>query len=36
MYNFRCVDNSNNNMNYNSNVNVTGMECPVVYECPIE
>ena len=41
MYNFRCVDNINmntqkdNSMMYNGNVNITGMECPVIYECPI-
>ena len=36
MYNFRCVDNDNKGMIYNGNMSMTGMECPVVYECPIE
>ena len=40
MYNFRCMDKSkdmmyDNNM-YNGNMYMQGMECPVIYECPIE
>ena len=35
MNNFRCMDNSTNGMMY-GNSNMAGMECPVVYECPIE
>ena len=37
MYNFRCMDNDNKGANmYNGNMSMPGMECPVVYECPIE
>lgn len=44
MYNFRCMDNENKGANmYNGNVGMmysgnmmAGMECPVIYECPIE
>ena len=40
MYNFRCMDKSKemmyDNINmYNGNINMSGMECPVIYECPI-
>lgn len=37
MYNFRCMDNENKGANmYNGNMSMMGMECPVIYECPIE
>ena len=36
MYNFRCADKENKGMMYNGNMSMTGMECPVIYECPIE
>ena len=37
MYNnFRCVDKGMDGMIYNGNIEMDGMECPVVYECPIE
>ena len=36
MNNFRCVDKQDNSMIYNGNMTMPGMECPVVYECPVE
>ena len=42
MYNFnRCMDKEqggmmNNGNLYSGNMTMSGMECPVVYECPIE
>ena len=36
MNNFRCVDKEQNDMMCNGNMAMHGIECPVVYECPIE
>ena len=34
--NFRCMDNTDMSMMYNGHISMNGMECPVIYECPIE
>jgi len=36
MYNYRCVDNEKFENIYNGNINMDGIECPVIYECPVE
>ena len=36
MYNFRCMDKEQGGMMYDGNMSMPGMECPVIYECPIE
>ena len=35
MNNFRCVDKGNDGI-FNGRITMPGMECPVIFECPVE